>query len=157
MDQSPLRRPPRLERVFTRRTRPLFFLTFCTQDRRRLLDCEEVHAAFVSFAALSPERAQVWVGRYVIMPDHLHVFVSAEGSSALQRWVASLKRHLTWTLKALGLPSPHWQQGFFDHLLRSSESYGEKWAYVEQNPVRAGLVEASATWPFAGEIERLDF
>jgi len=37
-------------------------------------------------------------------------------------------------------PRPHWQDGFFDHLLRSDESYGEKWNYVLQNPVRAGLV-----------------
>lgn len=132
-------------------------MTFCTQDRRRLLAFEDVHAAWLSFASLSPERAQVWVGRYVLMPDHLHDFVSAEGSTALQRWVASLKRHLTWTLKVLGHPGPHWQQGFFDHLLRSSESYGEKWVYVQQNPVRAGLVKAPEDWPFAGEIERLDF
>jgi hypothetical protein len=29
---------------------------------------------------------------------------------------------------------------FFDHLLRSNESYSEKWNYVFDNPVRAGLV-----------------
>jgi len=33
-----------------------------------------------------------------------------------------------------------WQPGFNDHLLRSDENYAEKWEYVFQNPVRAGLV-----------------
>ncbi len=49
-----------------------------------------------------------------------------------------------------------WQRGFFDHLLRNSDSYSEKWKYVEQNPVRAGLVADAEDWPFAGEIVRID-
>ena len=42
---------------------------------------------------------------------------------------------------ALGTPKPHWQEGFFDHVLRSEESYAEKWEYVRLNPVRAGLCQ----------------
>ena len=47
------------------------------------------------------------------------------------------------------------QKGFFDHLLRDGESYAEKWAYVEQNPVRAGLVKTVLEWPYAGETQPL--
>ncbi|MGI9172622.1 MAG: transposase [Chthoniobacterales bacterium] len=49
-----------------------------------------------------------------------------------------------------------WQRGFFDHLLRNSESYSQKWNYVEQNPVRAGLVENAEDWPYAGQIAYID-
>jgi hypothetical protein len=31
--------------------------------------------------------------------------------------------------------------GFFDHLLRNAESYGLKWNYGRENPVRAGLIK----------------
>jgi hypothetical protein len=48
-----------------------------------------------------------------------------------------------------------WQREFFDHVLRSTESYSEKWNYVKDNPVRAGLVSASDEWKYAGEIEML--
>ena len=48
-----------------------------------------------------------------------------------------------------------WQEEFFDHVLRSSESYSQKWEYVKENPVRAGLVKKSDDWPFQGEIESL--
>ena len=64
-----------------------------------------------------------------------------------------LKRNLS---KAIRSESPHWQKGFFDHLIRHSESYSEKWQYVEQNPVRAGLVTESEDWPWQGEIVRLE-
>jgi hypothetical protein len=44
---------------------------------------------------------------------------------------------------------------FFDHILRSSESYSEKWNYVRDNPVRAGLVANADDWPWQGQIEEL--
>jgi hypothetical protein len=47
---------------------------------------------------------------------------------------------------------PIWQRGFFDHLLRSEESYAQKWDYVRGNPVRAQLVEKVEDWPYAGEF-----
>jgi hypothetical protein len=37
----------------------------------------------------------------------------------------------------------------------SSESYSQKWDYLKENPVRAGLVKKSDDWPFQGEIESL--
>ncbi len=47
------------------------------------------------------------------------------------------------------------QAEFFDHVLRSSESYSQKWDYVKENPLRAGLVESSDEWTWQGEVESL--
>jgi hypothetical protein len=49
-----------------------------------------------------------------------------------------------------------WQEGFFDHLLRADQSYGQKWRYVRDNPVRAGLVSSWEEWPWQGELVRID-
>ncbi|HEY9249738.1 MAG TPA: hypothetical protein VIO38_11420 [Rariglobus sp.] len=61
-----------------------------------------------------------------------------------------------WTAKrvlaALVRPSPLWQPKFFDHVLRTPESYAEKWSYVAQNPVRAGLASTPDDWPYAGHV-----
>jgi putative transposase len=97
------------------------------------------------------------VGRYVLMPDHLHAFVLLRpGPLRLSGWMKSLKNTLSKTLRAMGKPAPHWQDGFFDHVLRSSESYEQKWLYVRDNPVRAGLVSRAEDWPYQGEINRLE-
>jgi hypothetical protein len=40
------------------------------------------------------------------------------------------------------------QEGCFDRLPRSDESLAEKWEYVTQNPVRAGLVSDPDEWPY---------
>jgi hypothetical protein len=54
-------------------------------------------------------------------------------------------------------PKPYWQEGFFDHVLRSSESYSEKWSYVRMNPVRAGLCAEPEQWPYQGEIVSISY
>ena len=46
--------------------------------------------------------------------------------------------------------------GIFDHVLRNDESYGEKWKYVRENPVRAGLVSRADAWPYQGEFVFID-
>ena len=143
----------RLDRVFV--DLPIYFITACTLDRRPILDCEPMHDAFRSFCVNSPQHG-AWVGRYVLMPDHLHLFVSVVEIS-LSNWIKSLKNTLSKTLRSLGCDAPHWQKGFFDHLLRSGESYSQKWDYVRENPVRAGLVESAEDWPFAGEIQDLEY
>ena len=55
-------------------------------------------------------------------------------------------------LKQLGLQAPLWQKQFFDHLLRNDESASDKWDYISQNPVRAGLTERPESYRFAGSI-----
>jgi len=56
----------------------------------------------------------------------------------------------------LGKLQPFWQRGFFDHLIRNTESYADKWDYVQENPVRAELVRTTADWPFQGEIVEIE-
>ncbi len=92
------------------------------------------------------------------MPDHLHLFVTftPEGVS-LSDWVKSLKNTLSKSWRSAGIPAPHWQKGFFDHLMRSADSYAEKWAYVAANPVRAGLASTPDAWPYQGSIHDLCF
>jgi putative transposase len=64
----------------------------------------------------------------------------------------SLKSSLSKTLREMTIPAPHWQKGFFDHVMRSEESYSQKWLYVVENPVRARLAERTNDWPYQGEI-----
>jgi REP element-mobilizing transposase RayT len=90
------------------------------------------------------------------MPDHIHAFVSAGGSEILSHWTGSLKKFLAAHWRRQGYVAPFWQQGFFDHLLRSGESYQTKWMYVFQNPVRAGLINDAHLWLFAGEVHPIE-
>ncbi len=147
-----MKRLSRLDTIFTET--PVYFITACTENRRQLLVHDGVHEVFRNFCVLARGRG-VLVGRYVLMPDHLHLFVCIPlGAVGLSMWMKSLKNTMSKHWREEGIEAPHWQKGFFDHLLRSTESYAEKWKYVRDNPVRAGLVENVEDWPHAGVIQR---
>ena len=150
------RKPKRLEQIFQSYESPLYFITLNTSLRKPLLARKEVHSSFRLHAEKNAEEGRT-VGRYVIMPDHLHFFVRIGREDRLSVFVQLLKQSISKTLKRSGEAGPYWQVGFFDHVLRHSESYSEKWNYVRNNPVRACLVTAPEEWPYQGEIARIEF
>jgi len=99
------------------------------------------------------KKAGGWlVGRYVVMPDHIHLFCAPGGIPpvSLQSWVVYWKR-----LAAFAAGGSFWQKNFWDTQLRRHESYEAKWEYVRANPVRAGLVANSDDWSYQGELNVL--
>ncbi len=130
---------------------PSYFLTFCTADRIPIPEIEAYSERVKAFAGNSFDQYGVWVDSYVVMPDHVHLIVTfgrhSEGS--LGQWVKAFKA-------VTAKKSFRWQQGFFDHVLRSEESRSEKWNYIRMNPVRAGFVEKPEHWPYAGQFSRYD-
>ena len=146
-------KPRRLSRVFTTHGQPIYFVTFCTHERGRFLAAPTVNDRLHQFARRA-ETKGVAIGRYVLMPDHFHGFIRMSQELDLGTTVRLLKRSLSASIDA---PMPHWQPGFFDHVMRSGESYAEKWVYVQKNPVRAGLVDEAPDWPFQGEIVLLSW
>lgn len=135
---------------------PVYFITACTANRQPVLACDTVHKIFRDEWKCLTQRHGWAVGRYVIMPDHVHFFAMPLIASGKPMSV-TIGRWKEWTAKrtmaALRFHPPFWQPEFFDHLLRSSESRSEKWAYVRENPVRAGLAIRAEDWPYAGTID----
>jgi len=146
--------PDRLKRLdVVYQHSPMYF----TANRQKLLATALIHTAFENFAVSGPTYG-AWVGAYVLMPDHLHLFVAIDDERIkLAAWMKSLKGTISSELRVAGYVPPYWQKGFFDHVLRSGESYSEKWSYVRDNPVRAGLAKYWEEWPHQGEIFHLEF
>ena len=154
-DPERVARLRRLSMLYVRA--PIYFVTACTCARKNILATAAVHEAFIKFGQGGPDLG-AWIGSYVLIPDHLHLFVALDDRKlTLVRWMKSLKNTLSKTLRSQGVPAPHWQKGFFDHVMRSGDSYSQKWDYVRENPVRAGLVSSWEKWPFRGEIFPLEY
>ena len=150
----------RLERVWI--DFPIYYITTCVRNRKSVLAQDDAARILVEEWRVAHRRHGWVVGRYVIMPDHVHFFCRAElGAKTLSDFVGNWKSWTSRTVNALVQPrstpaaTTLWQREFFDHVVRSNESYAEKWNYVRENPVRAGLVKAADDWSYSGEIEIL--
>jgi putative transposase len=94
--------------------------------------------------------------RYVVMPDHVHLFCAPADLNPmpLNSWVKFWKSHVARRWLRME-DAPIWQRHFWDTQLRRGENYNQKWEYVVQNPVRAGLVDQPDDWPYQGELSVL--
>lgn len=142
----------RLDRIWV--DDPIYFVTSCVDGRAPMLAAEPAHA-ILREVWLTGQELHGWrVGSYTVMPDHVHFFCAPTREAVKlgdfvgkwKEWSSKFfKRRLGWT-------AFNWQEGFFDHLLRSEGSYTQKWLYVRQNPVRAGFVTDEDDWPFHGSL-----
>ena len=135
------------------------FFTVCTHERRPVLARAECHQVLRGVWERSARHDGWWVGHYILMPDHVHFFGRPEvDSRPMAEWTGMWKSVSSRQIAAaLAIPPPVWQGDYFDRYLRSSESYSEKWDYVELNAVRAGLVQRVEDWPYRGVIHDLMF
>jgi len=123
------------------------FLTVCTRHRVAWLADELVEKQLIH----AWQQAQAWqVGRYVLMPDHIHLFAAFKDTAFdLDRWVRYWKSLFS---KLHNHPDHRWQTDHWDTRMRSVSQFQEKWDYVKENPVRAGLVVESKLWPYQGTV-----
>ena len=103
----------------------IVFLTVCTKDRQLWLATPEVHDLLCS---VWTDAAAWLVGKYIIMPDHIHLF-AAPGQIEIpfDNWVRYWKSQFS---KRHRNPAHRWQTDHWDRQLRASESYASKWEYV---------------------------
>lgn len=163
MSQTDLPQRKRLAHVppVERHDRPvILFVTLTVQPRGDHLASDWFHTAFLEAC----RDADAWlVGRYVIMPDHVHLFCAPARRPmvGIRRWAQYLKERIS---KRLGTASPsrteaarcwRWQSDCWDTQVRSGEHYHEKWLYVRESPVRSGLVGEAEQWAFQGEVNVL--
>jgi putative DNA methylase len=93
---------------------------------------------------------------FAIMPNHVHLL--ATPAVALSKLTRSLKgitakranEMLTLTGKSF------WQAESFDHLIRNQQEFEKVLNYIEDNPVRAGLVRKANEYPWSSAWGRAD-
>ena len=172
----PERRRPAHHPPIERFNEPVIVLvTVCAKDRIPVLACDAVHRVCRDIW----QAADFWrVGRYVIMPDHVHLFCAPGRTPmpSLRQWVEFWKSRIARRVSLISggptsasaipenpdgvEPVPPgdrktvklWQRDFWDTQIRSRAHYDEKWSYVRMNPVRRGVAQMPDDWPFQGEV-----
>jgi len=86
---------------------------------------------------------------FVVMPNHVHLLITVDGNTTIERAVQFIKGGFSYRLRnEFGYGGEVWQRGFSEVRVDDQESYGRHREYIAQNPVRAGLVDSPETFSF---------
>jgi putative transposase len=127
-----------------------YSLTICTKDRQRLFtENELITDVLLTIRQFAGSHKFALFG-YCFMPDHVHIVASATAENAdLRKFVAKWKQRSGYLFRQK-TGQFLWQPSYFDHVLRDEEETWRAVRYALENPVRNGLVENFADYPFSG-------
>ena len=129
-----------------------YFITICTEDQNKVFVDLKIVKEQIKILNSCCEKAGFSVWAYCFMPDHLHLLLIAEENSNLIKFVSAYKQLSGFGYKKKTGKSL-WQKSFYDHILRKEENIPQVIRYILENPVREGIVEYFADYPFSGSLE----
>jgi putative transposase len=92
---------------------------------------------------------------WCVMPTHVHVFLVTYPDVRIGQCVHSWKQAATRNLKdCLNQAGPFFAKDYFDRFCRSLKQSEATIAYIEANPVKAGLCSNAAVWPWSSAFAR---
>ncbi|WP_374402150.1 transposase [Niveibacterium sp.] len=140
-----------------------YFFTVVTERRQAILTDADVRealrAAIETVRARRPFRIDGWV----LLPDHLHaIWTLPEGDADFSTRWRLIKSHVTRACGAAYFRADWltdrraekgcgtlWQHRYWEHLLRDEADLRHHLDYLHWNPVKHGLVNRVADWPWS--------
>jgi putative transposase len=83
---------------------------------------------------------------FVIMPDHFHALLTPAADVSLEKAMQFIKGGFSFRLK-----SKHdvWERSFNESQISTEDKFVSCVRYIEENPVRRGLVAIPAAYPYS--------
>lgn len=140
-----------------------FFFTVVTEQRQRVLTQAAVRYALREAIQEVRRDRPFRIDGWVLLPDHLHAVwtLPADDDDYATRW-RLIKGRVTRQLgeafrnadamTSRRLAKGHgslWQHRYWEHWLRDEADVRHHLDYLHRNPVKHGLVERTADWPWS--------
>ncbi len=111
------------------------------------------HAEIVRDAIIHRHGRVYDLHAWVVMPNHVHLFIRQHQDAGLGVIIKSLKTYTANRLnEARNTAGRVWQSGYFDKLVTNERQRVAVINYIHQNPVKAGLVLAPENWQFSSYV-----
>jgi len=107
-------------------------------------------AAKVQDALLHFDGERYNLHAWVVMPNHVHTLFTPKAGWEMSQIAHSWKSYTSHECnKILGRKGQFWQEEPFDRYIRDEKHFANAIAYIENNPVKAGLCEKPEDWPWS--------
>ncbi len=122
-----------------------YFVTAVTKDRKPVLTNPSIFIATSEYLHELSHSNKAETLCIQLMPDHLHWIFKLTGDSSISQLVRMLKFKMTSSTENLDW---WWQQNFYDHRIRETESIESFALYSFLNPYRKQLIQPNTEWPY---------
>jgi len=126
-----------------------FFVTTVAANRRRLFQVEATASLFLGVLADNRTKGRFALHAFVLMPDHIHLILTPSPNVSLEKAMQFIKGGFSFRLES---KLDVWEKGFKEHRIRDREDYRNHLNYVEQNPVRKGIVFETQQYPYSSLV-----
>ncbi len=93
---------------------------------------------------------------WCVMPNHVHVLIESMPGWPLANVVHAWKSFsANRANELLGRTGAFWFRDYYDRYIRDARHFAKAMDYIEQNPVKAGLVAMPKLWPFSSAGKRV--
>jgi putative transposase len=117
--------------------------------RQRTFFGDEDYALYRELLGHHCRAANVGLWSFVLMPTHVHLILVPADEDGLRRALAPLHRRYAGHVHARMRRTGHFWQGRFGCVAMDEDHLAAAVRYVAMNPVRAGLTEQAADWPWS--------
>src|SRR6185437_9907280 len=137
-------KPSRLESAIGEQT---YFVTSGTDGRERYFVYPKYVNLFIDTLYRYREQKKYRIHSFVVMPEHFHALITPLGIT-IEKAIQYIKGGYSFRVKKeLNRNFDIWQRGFTDRRVRVGEYEGFK-TYIDENPVKAGLVKKAEEYPY---------
>jgi REP element-mobilizing transposase RayT len=114
-------------------------------------------AELVEGALLYFDKARYRLVAWCVMPNHVHALIEMYSRALLEEVVHSWKSYTSKQAnKILQRNGQFWMEDYYDRFIRDENHLNDAIAYIEQNPVKAGLVSNAIDWKYSSAGRRKD-
>jgi len=104
---------------------------------------------FIDVLRQNMRAGHFYVHEFVVMPDHVHILLTVPADSTVEKAVQFIKGGFSFRAgRELGFKGEVWQVGFSEVRVFDDASFALHKSYIENNPVKRGLVSAPEKYPF---------
>ncbi|HJT45658.1 MAG TPA: transposase, partial [Chthoniobacterales bacterium] len=123
-----------------------FFVTKSLHPKKPVLN-KETRDIVVSAFAFAVEQKRIYLRAFVVMPDHWHALFALTEDWTLPKFIHHMMSFVgARTVEHLQASRTHWQEGYYDTLVKTARQFEFVAYYIEQNPVANGLVQQPDHW-----------
>ena len=130
-----------------------FFVTTKTSMGRALLQSDRNAMLLVDVLRTCIAAGRFQVRDFVIMPNHVHLLITVQGDTPIEKAMQFIKGGFSFRLKKeTGYAGEVWQRGYSEMRANSDSDIARYRDYIARNPVRAGLAAAPDTFRWCFEF-----